>query len=86
MRCAVMLLSWVIAASAPAQETEPASGRKIKYKERTEITFEGLDVAGTTVGPAFVNVSDVSRPRFNPLIRLREAFEAEMNASVDEVK
>lgn len=86
MRCAVMLLSWVLAASAPAQEIEPTSGRKIKYKDRTEITFEGLDVVGTPVTPEFVYVAEVSRPRFNPLIRLREAFEAEMNASVDEVK
>lgn len=69
---------------APAAEAD--AGRQIKYKERTEIDFEGVDVTGELVKPQGALLLDRRKAQFNPLIRLREDFVVEMKASVDEVK
>jgi hypothetical protein len=58
----------------------------VKYKERTEIDFEDVDVNGELVKPAGALLIDRKRASFNPLIRLREDFNDEMKQSVDEVK
>jgi hypothetical protein len=60
--------------------------RKVKYKERTEIDFEGLDVSGELVKPSGALLLDRKRASFNPLIRLRTDFNQEMAESVDEIK
>jgi len=60
--------------------------RQVKYKERTEIDFEGVDVQGELVKPQGQLLLDRRKASFNPLIRLREDFNKEMKASVDEVK
>lgn len=60
--------------------------RSVKYKERTEIDFEGLDVSGELVKPQGALLLDRKRASFNPLIRLRTDFNQEMAESVDEIK
>ena len=60
--------------------------RKITYKHKTEIDFEGLDVKGELVKPSSALVLDRKKAQFNPLIKLRADFNAEMEQSVDEVK
>lgn len=85
MRSLSVLFALVVAAPAYAQETDD-SGRQIKYKERTEIDFEGLDVTGELVKPAGQLLLDRRKANFNPLIRMRENFTEEMKQSVDEVK
>ena len=60
--------------------------RQIKYKERTEIDFEGVDVEGELVKPQGQLLLDRRKANFNPLIRLRQDFNSEMKQSVDEVK
>lgn len=77
------------ALSAPAfaqDEGADDSGRKILYKQKTEIDFEGLDVAGELVKPASALVLDRKKANFNPLIKLRENFNPEMEQSIDEIK
>lgn len=69
--------------AAWAQDEED---RKVKYKERTEIDFEGLDVNGELVKPSGALLLDRKRANFNPLIRLRTDFNQEMAESVDEIK
>jgi hypothetical protein len=79
----------LLAVSAPAfaqDDVDAESGRKIKYKERTEIDFEGVDVNGELVKPSGALLMDVKRSQFNPLIRFRENFDKEMKDSLDEVK
>jgi hypothetical protein len=79
----------LLAVSAPAfaqDDVDADSGRKIKYKERTEIDFEGVDVNGELVKPSGALLMDVKRSQFNPLIRFRENFDKEMKDSLDEVK
>ena len=77
----------LVSGSAFAQEdVDSDSGRQIKYKERTEIDFEGVDVDGQLVKPSGVLLMEVKRSQFNPLIRMRENFDKEMRQSIDEVK
>jgi len=84
-----LFLALTCSSAAFAQDEAPAdadSGRAIKYKERTEIDFEGVDVTGELVKPQGALLLDRRKAQFNPLIRLREDFVVEMKASVDEVK
>jgi hypothetical protein len=67
-------------------EGEDAGDRKVMYKQTTEIDFEGLDVSGELVKPQSALVLDRKKASFNPLIKLRENFNAEMEESVDAVK
>jgi len=83
---ALSALVATVSGSAFAQEETDDSGRAIRYKERTEIDFEGVDVSGELVKPSGTLLLDVKRGQFNPLIRLRENFNDEMIQSVDEVK
>jgi hypothetical protein len=73
------------AGSALAQEEGDVEPRVI-YKERTEIDFEGVEVAGELVKPQGALLMDRKRANFNPLIKLRTDFDEEMEKSVDEVK
>lgn len=81
-----LAVSSLLSGAAVAQEVDESSGRSIKYKERTEIDFEGVDVTGDLIKPQGMLLMDVKRKQFNPLIRLRENFDEEMKQSVDEVK
>jgi hypothetical protein len=60
--------------------------RDVKYKSRTEIDFEGVDVTGQLVKPQGALLLDRKRASFNPLIKLRTDFNPEMSASVTEIK
>ncbi len=81
-----VLAALAFSGSAFAQDDAADAGRQIKYKERTEIDFEGVDVTGELVKPNGALLLDRRKAQFNPLIRLREDFIIEMKASVDEVK
>lgn len=67
-------------------EGDEGRGQKVIYKERTEIDFEGLEVAGELVKPQGALLLDRKRASFNPLIKLRTDFNDEMDRSVDQVK
>ena len=60
--------------------------RDIKYSERTEIDFEGVDVTGELVKPQGALLLDRKRASFNPLVKLRTDFNPEISTSVNEVK
>lgn len=78
-----------LASVSPAfaqEEVDADSGRQIKYKERTEIDFEGVDVTGELVKPQGSLLLDRRRASFNPLIKLRADWNDEMKASVDEIR
>ena len=70
--------------AAPPADAD--DGRQIKYKERTEIDFEGVDVTGELVKPQGQLLLDRRKANFNPLIKLRENWNDEMRQSVDEIK
>jgi hypothetical protein len=84
IRSAILIALGTFAASpAFAQEED---GREVKYKERTEIDFEGVDVTGELVKPQGQLLLDRRKANFNPLIKLRTEFKEEMKNSVDEIK
>lgn len=72
----------VLATPALAQDEEAA----VKYKARTEIDFESVDVTGELVKPEGSLLLSRKKANFNPLIRLREHWNEEMKQSIDEVK
>lgn len=71
-----------LATPAMAQDSE----RKVQYKKRTEIDFEGVEVTGEMVKPQGALLLDRKRGSFNPLIKLRADFNDEMDKSVDQIK
>ncbi|MDX1746189.1 MAG: hypothetical protein R3324_09655 [Halobacteriales archaeon] len=72
--------------ASPALAQDDDGERQVKYKERTEIDFEGVDVSGELVKPQGSLVLDRRKANFNPLIQLREHFNDEMKESINEVK
>jgi hypothetical protein len=70
---------------AYAQEYDE-EGREVRYKARTEIDFEEVDVTGELVKPQGQLLLERKKASFNPLIRFREDFNEEMRQSIDEVK
>lgn len=85
-----MMRSFLLAAAmlfasgtALAQDT---TGQQVKYKERTVIDFEGVDVTGELVKPSGALLLDRRKADFNPLIKLRSEFNKEMVQSVDQIK
>ena len=83
VRLATVLTFGMISSTAFAQDD---GDRKVVYKQKTEIDFEGLEVAGELVKPQGALLLDRKRANFNPLIRLRTDFNEEMAQSVDEIK
>lgn len=72
--------------SAPAYAQDEGGDRKIQYKSRTEIDFEGVEVSGELVKPQGALLLDRKRANFNPLIKLRSDFNDEMDQSVNQIK
>ena len=83
-RAVIALLMLAVSGAAFAQDED--EDRKVVYKQKTEIDFEGLEVAGELVKPQGALLLDRKRASFNPLIRLRTDFNDEMAESVDQVK
>ena len=75
-----------VSMTALAQDADDDSSRNVKYKARTEIDFEGVDVSGELVKPSGSLLLDRRKATFNPLIQLRENFNPEMRESINEVK
>jgi hypothetical protein len=81
-----MILFFGLTSVSYAQEAEAEPEREIRYKERTEIDFEGVDIIGELVKPSGKLLLDRKKAKFNPLIRMRSNFDKEMKDSVDEIK
>jgi hypothetical protein len=79
----ILVFAFISLAPAFAQDEEEP---KVIYKARTEIDFEGVEVAGELVKPQGALLLERKRANFNPLIKLRTDFDDEMEKSVDEVK
>jgi hypothetical protein len=67
-------------------EAITSNERTVIYKQRTEIDFEGVEIAGQLVKPQGSLILDRRRASFNPLIQLRTDFNREMHQSVNEIK
>ena len=78
------ILLLLLSGTAYADETEEEP--KVVYKQRTEIDFEGVEIAGELVKPRGSLILDRKHAKFNPMIKLRTDFDDEMDKSVDEIK
>ena len=85
LRIALAFAVGALAFSTPGY-AQDEDERKIQYKQRTEIDFEGVEVAGELVKPQGALLLDRKRANFNPLIQLREDFNEEMDQSVNQIK
>jgi hypothetical protein len=61
-------------------------GKKVVYRSKTEIDFEGLEVEGVLQKPQSALVLERKKANFNPLIKLRTDWSEEITQSVDEIK
>lgn len=61
-------------------------GRKITYKSKTEIDFEGLEVEGVLQKPQSALILERKKASFNPLIKIRTDWNSEIAESTDEIK
>ena len=66
---------------AYADPPETSEDVQIRYRARTEIDFEGVEVEGSLVRPQGSLILDRKKGAFNPLIRLREEFNEEITDS-----
>ncbi len=85
MMRSILVAAAMLMASGTALAQDSSSGQ-VKYKERTVIDFEGVDVTGELVKPSGALLLDRRKADFNPLIKLRTDFNLEMKQSVDKVK
>lgn len=83
MRRIILIASLLFAQPAKAEEEDD---RKVVYKQKTEIDFEGLNVDAALVKPAGSFVLERKQASFNPLIKLRTNFNEEIDKSTDEIK
>lgn len=60
--------------------------RKVVYRQKTEIDFEGLDVEASLVKPQGTLVIERKQASFNPLVKLRTNFNDEIDQSTNEIK
>ncbi len=82
MKYLVLFMLSGVAYADDTKEEEP----KVIYKERTEIDFEGVEVAGELVRPQGSLVLERKRAQFNSMVKLRTNFDDEIDYSVDEIK
>lgn len=59
---------------------------KVVYKSKTEIDFEDLEIEGVLQKPQSQLVLERKKANFNPLIKLRTDWNAEIDQSTDEIK
>jgi len=76
---------WLIL-SALAFADPQEEDRKVIYKQKTEIDFEGVELEGQLIKPQGSIITERQSAAFNPLIKLRTDFKQEMTLSVEEMK
>lgn len=70
----------IISLFAYADDNNPEN-RNIRYKEKTEIDFEALELEGELIKPQGALLLERKKATFNPLIRLRTNWSQEMSES-----
>lgn len=80
------MLSLLLLVTLAFAGDDEAEDRKVVYKQKTEIDFEGLEVEGVLQKPQSALVLERKKASFNPLIKLRTDWKEEMDQSVDEIK
>lgn len=82
----MLLFSLLFLFSSVAYAGDEDEGRKVVYKQKTEIDFEGLEVEGVLQKPQSALVIERRSASFNPLIKLRTNFADKIEENTDEIK
>ena len=70
-----------------ADDAEPEeSGRKIVYKQKTEIDFESFDVEATIQKPQSALILERKKSAFNPLVKIRSDWDDLIEEGIGEAK
>jgi hypothetical protein len=77
---------WLLLTTIALAGDEVDEERRIIYRQKTEIDFEGLDVEASLVKPQGTLVIERKQASFNPLVKLRTNFSDEIDQSTDEIK
>jgi hypothetical protein len=77
-----LLLILGVSFAGDSSKEEP----KVVYKQKTEIDFEGVEIAGELVRPQGTLILDRKRAKFNSMVWIRSDFDDEMDKSVEEIK
>jgi hypothetical protein len=85
MQEANMILAFILVFSSIALGGDDGE-KKVIYKSTTEIDFEDLEIEGTLQKPQSALVLERKKAAFNPLVKLRTDWNAEIDESVDSVK
>ena len=82
------MIIFLLASLALADDSDENKddSRKIIYRQKTEIDFEGLEIEGILQKPQSSLVIDRKKASFNPLIKLRTNWSDEIESSTDEIK
>ena len=80
MKIVVLIFALLFPFLANAQER--GGNERIIYKQRTEINFDGVDIQGELVKPQGTLLLDRRSASFNPLIKLRENWNLEIQESI----
>jgi hypothetical protein len=86
MRITLISLALLFSGISFAQDADDDSSRRVIYKQRTEIDFEGIELKGELVKPMGSLINARRSSNFNPLITLRVDFNDKISQSVDEIK
>ena len=85
-RFTFILLVAVTFLLVPATASPQGDAPNVRYKKKTEIDFEDVNVEGALKVPHGSYLLEKRQSRFNPLIRLKENFNQEMLDSVEHVR
>lgn len=72
--------------SLAQQEPEPDPEPIVRYQAVTEHEFDDLDVRAQSARPEGLIVFEPGTHTFNPLVRMKLTFDAEMRRSISEIK
>lgn len=87
LHCVFAFFSIFFAASAYAEDgTEDVGDRKVIYRQKTEIDFEGVEVEGVLVKPSSSLVLERKKAAFNPLVKIRTDWDDMIEESIGEAK
>lgn len=81
-----MFLLLIASLAWAGDDLDRDDGQKITYKSKTEIDFEDLEIEGILQKPQSALVLERKKANFNPLIKLRTEWTAEIDQSTDEIK
>lgn len=87
LHCVFAFFSIFFATSAYAEDgTEDVGDRKVIYRQKTEIDFEGVEVEGVLVKPSSSLVLERKKAAFNPLVKIRTDWDDMIDESIGEAK